>query len=132
MSDHRKAIPAVERAILGARQGTLTPETALWALAAAEVYFLAEDEPKGASLPESPVLLEREGHQFLAVFTSGDAMTTYLTGKRAAVRINGFELLQRIPPSVGVVVNPGADAALELPAQGLAEFVHDVRNTPAP
>ncbi|PRY62830.1 type III secretion system (T3SS) SseB-like protein [Knoellia remsis] len=121
-------IPTVaELAIARGQQGKLSPATTLWTLAASELWIASDDEPQGNQLPTSPLIVAAEGRdvQLLAVFTDPGVMAPML-GQRVAVRVPGLELMRRMPPGAGMVINPGHPVGMELPAETISQFVADV------
>ncbi|GEK80693.1 SseB family protein [Agrococcus baldri] len=118
-----RTVTVAERAIAAGQSGELDGNAVLWIIAAAEVWFAAEDEPVDGSLPNSPMSVSREGGSpALAIFTGADLLEPWRE-HRVSIRIPGFELLRRIPAGTGVVLNPGHAAGLELPAEGVASIV---------
>ena len=39
--------------------------------------------------------------------------------------MNAFDLLRRMPPEYGIVINPGADVGFDLPPGGIQDIVKD-------
>lgn len=122
MGEGTRPATMVERAIGQGRAGKLSPETVLWVIAASDVVLLNEAEPSAAAFPDAPLVLARDDGRFLPIFTHQDQFGT-LAGGRVPVLVPAFELLRRVPEDVGLVVNPGNQLGMELPADGLRAFV---------
>lgn len=41
------------------------------------------------------------------------------------ISMNAFDLLRRMPPEYGIVINPGADVGFDLPPGGIQDIVKD-------
>jgi hypothetical protein len=67
-----------------------------------------------------PVLYEREGVPILAVFTSLDRATVVSAMAPFAVTMTGRELVDRMPPDYGIVVNPGHGEGFDMSPQSVA------------
>lgn len=118
-----RTVTVAERAIAAGQAGELDGGAVLWTLAAAELWFAADDEPSDGALPASPMSVSREGAApALALFTSADLLEPWLE-QRVRVRVPGFEILRRMPAGTGAVVNPGHSVGLELPTEGVASIV---------
>ena len=73
-----------------------------------------------------PVLFDKIGISMLAAFTD-KTRASYLSDiARYCLEMNGLEVLRRIPPGYGLVVNPGFGVGLELSPEGIAEIVKDM------
>lgn len=118
MGEGTRPATMVERAIGQGRGGKLSPETVLWVIAASDVILLNEAEPSAADFPDVPLVLARDDGRFLPIFTHQDQFGT-LSGGRFPV----LELLRSVPEDVGLVVNPGNQLGMELPADGLRAFL---------
>jgi hypothetical protein len=118
----------LERVIARAQEGSLDLPTVLWTLAASDLVILNDGPPEGG-FPAQPLVVGRDGQNFLAVFTHRDLAAPSLTGERVVVHIPAVEVLRRVPAGVGLVVNPGFALGLEVPAPGLRAFTQDVLET---
>ena len=73
-----------------------------------------------------PVLFDKIGISMLAAFTD-KTRASYLSDiARYCLEMNGLEVLRRIPPGYGLVVNPGFGVGFELSPEGIAEIVKDM------
>ena len=91
-----------------------------------DVFVLSSEDVSGDSF--NPMQYERCGEVFVATFTA--LSRTQRVAKQApyCLSIKASELLNRISPNVGIVLNPGCSAGFELPASGLEgirrDFLH--------
>lgn len=122
MAEHARSATILERAVARGQQGRLSPEVVLWVLAAGNVVILDEGEIEPTSFPSSPLIVRRGEAPFLAVFTHEDFSQMYKAAGRVAVAVPAFEILRRLPGSVGLVINPGSALGLEVPPDGLQAF----------
>lgn len=91
-----------------------------------DVFVMSSDEVDGNSF--NPVQYERSGEVFVAAFTSLERTKRLAKQFPYCLAIRASELLSRISPKVGVVLNPGWSAGFELPASGIdgirRDFLH--------
>lgn len=96
-------------------------------------YFLTSDLviasetevlPSGAGLV--PLLFEKSGVQMLSVFTSLSGVKLFKDKTPYCLSMKGKDLLSRVPPGYGLVVNPGFDKGFDLPPSGLIEIKKDL------
>lgn len=121
MAESRPA-SVLERAIAQGQEGRLDSGTVLWVIAAGQILLLNEGEPPESDFPDAPLIVDGPRGRFLAVFTHPDQFGRF-SAERVPVLVPAFELLRRVPGSVGLVVNPGNALGLEVPAEGLRAFV---------
>lgn len=122
MGETTRPASVAERAIAQGQGGKLDSATALWTIAASEILLLNEREPPAADFPDAPLVLGSTDGAFLPVFTHQDQLGAYAAG-RVPVLVPAFELLRRVPDGVGLVVNPGNQLGMTVPADGLRAFV---------
>ena len=73
-----------------------------------------------------PVLFDKLGTNMLAAFADKTRASHLADIARYCLEMNGLEVLRRIPPGYGLVVNPGFGVGLELSPEGIAEIVKDM------
>jgi hypothetical protein len=123
-----RAATVLERVIARAQQGSLDLATVLWTLAASDLVIINDGPPDGG-FPAQPLVVGRDGENFLAVFTHRDLAAPSLMGERVVVHVPALEVLRRLPGGIGLVINPGYALGLEVPAPGLRAFTQDVLET---
>lgn len=72
-----------------------------------------------------PLLFPKDGVQMLACFSSKERAEMFAGVAPYCLVTNGRELLRRIPPSCGLVVNPGHSVGFDVPPSGVARIVQD-------
>jgi hypothetical protein len=116
---------AIEHRILAARSGDVTGDTLMLEIAATDIFIPSDTLPAPDGSGFAPILLEQQdGTCFVAVFTAAP---------RAAIlsphvmQAPGANFLRRVPQGYGVIVNPGTDAQIFLPPDGVAALQHDLK-----
>jgi hypothetical protein len=80
-------------------------------------------EPDGSGY--RPILLEQDEFSLVALFTTAARMEK--TMAPTLMRMNGRQFFLRLPVGYGAIVNPGFDAQIILPPQGIAALKEDLR-----
>lgn len=132
MTDQTRSATILERAVARGQQGHLTPETVLWVLAAGNIVILNDGEPEPSGFPSSPLTVRKGDVSFLAVFTHEDFSELYAAADRVVIAVPAFEILRRLPGSVGLVINPGSALGLEVPSGGIQAFTASLLETQIP
>jgi len=83
--------------------------------------------PSGAPVGQrfdgfQPVLYDRDGTPMLAVFTHVERIGSVGRLAPYAVSMTGAQLVVRMPPETGLVVDPGHRHGFELPPHGVASL----------
>ncbi|TFD61599.1 SseB family protein [Cryobacterium suzukii] len=128
MTSGSRTTTVLERAIVMARQGSLPLQALLWSLAASEVLLLSRAPFTDVGEFE-PLVVERDGNRFLAVFTHSDLMQEFERPERSVVVMTGLEFFRRIPADAGITVNPGSTLGFELPALGAMDFARELTSS---
>lgn len=91
-----------------------------------DVFVLSNDNPSSHSF--NPIQYVRSGASYVATFTSLERTQRLAKQFPNCLSIRASELLRRISPSVGLVLNPGWTVGFEIPASGLEgirrDFLH--------
>jgi hypothetical protein len=74
-----------------------------------------------------PLLFEKDGHPFVAVFSSLSRPGLHSGMAEYVLQMNGREFFLRMPASYGVILNPGFVAQLIIPPTGVSEFRKDLK-----
>lgn len=116
-----RAQTVAELAIVRSRAGAITPQAALWAVAAS-VLVVPNSNPEadGSLATFSPVLVGREGVQFLVAFTLPERAGRFRESAASFFEMTGADLVLRLPAETGLVLNPDSAIGFELPPAGLA------------
>ncbi len=70
-----------------------------------------------------PIFFEKQGTRMLAVFTDKARASQLTHVAKYCLVMNGLEVLRRMPPENGIVVNPGLKVGFELSREGIAQIV---------
>jgi len=114
----------LEHRILAAQAGELSGDALMQEIAAADIFIPSDTPvaPDGSGF--SPVLLEdQQGMAFVAVFT--DRARTQALAPHGMQAL-GAHFIRRIPAGYGMIVNPGTDAQIFLPPDGVAALKADL------
>ncbi|HSS12403.1 MAG TPA: SseB family protein [Rhizomicrobium sp.] len=114
----------IEHRILAAQNGELSGDTLLREIAASNLYIPSHDDVQEDGSRFQPVLLDMEGQPFVAVYT---ALARVPKDPPYLLQTIGTYFFLRLPPGYGVMVNPGYDAQMLVPAQGVAAVQQDLR-----
>lgn len=120
---------ALEQALVDARDGHAPASTLFEALFAAKVFTLLNEEPgaDGAlSGTASLLVLNSEAHEpLVGLFTAAERAAGWpeqAPAYRYGLLVEFRWLLPRLSDGVGIVLNPGASVAVELPPELVAKL----------
>ncbi|MGH8603201.1 MAG: SseB family protein [Gammaproteobacteria bacterium] len=109
----------LEKQLSEAQAGKLTLDDFLRTLISTELLIVSVEEVLPGESGIVPLLFDRAGTPMAAVFTDAARVVPFQTQVKSVMRSNGLEMLRRIPPGYGVVINPGFDTGLELLPEGI-------------
>lgn len=121
----------LERAIARGQKGDIDSSATLWTFAASTIFIVNNGEVAGGQFPTAPLLVEREGDQFLATYTHPDQISN-LGGELKIVALPAFEVLKRLPRHAGIAINVGSLINLAVPAEVIHSFTEQLVNTKIP
>lgn len=115
----------IERRIADARNGQDDGDALIRAIADADLFIPSARDvaPDGSGF--SPILLEQDDLSLVAVFTAAARMEKGMAP--VLMRMTGKSFFLRLPAGFGVIVNPGFDAPVILPPEGVAALKEDLR-----
>ena len=120
----------IEHRIVAAMTGALDGDALMHELAAADIFVPSDTPLQSDGSGFSPVLLEdQEGMAFVAVFTAQSRTKALAPHGMQAL---GAHFIRRIPAGYGMIVNPGTDAQIFLPPDGVAALKADLGEPGAP
>ncbi len=115
----------IERQILNVRAGKYPADMLMQDLATADLYIPSKGEVQEDGHGFVPVLLEEAGMPFVAAFTALSRPPRDMAGY--LLKASGRAFFLRLPAGYGVIFNPGYDAQLLLPPDGVAMLKQDLR-----
>ena len=115
----------IERRILDVQAGKYPADALIREMADSELCIPSNGPVRDGWKGYVPVILEQNGIAFVAAFTAASRQTKdfapYL------LRSEGRPFFQRWPSGYGVIFNPGYDAQLLLPPDGVAILKQDLQ-----
>jgi SseB protein N-terminal domain len=114
----------IEHQILEAQNGKISGDALLRRMADADLYIPSTEEVKTDGSGFHPVLIDQDGSPFVAVFTAMSRQPKDMAA--CTMQMNGRQFFRRLPAGYGVMVNPGYDAQVLVPAHGMAAFKQDL------
>ena len=118
---------AIERRIQEARTGTVPGDTVMLEMADAELFIPSTQQIQNDGSGFRPVLLEQDSLSFVAAFTAAGRQPHDMAAY--ALRMTGRHFFLRLPPGYGVILNPGYDAQMLLPPEGVTALQQDLKKT---
>jgi hypothetical protein len=115
----------IERQILNVQAGTYPADALMQDMANSDLYIPSKGEVQEDGRGFVPVLLERGDMAFVAIFTALSRQPRGLA--EYLLKATGRAFLLRLPPGYGVIFNPGYDAEMLLPPDGVAMLKQDLR-----
>ena len=114
----------IEQHILDVQAKTYTADALMREMANHDLYIPSTGEVQEDGRGFVPILQDQGGMLFVAVFTALSrlprGMARYLLKARAGT------FFRRLPPGYGVIFNPGYDAQLLLPPDGVEMLKQDL------
>ena len=112
----------LEEKLISAQRGELSPDEFLSFLLESDL-FVPSATPVGDDMAgATPLLYEREGKMLLTVFTALNRAKVVQSKASYCLSINGRELLLRMPPKHGIVVNPCYRIGLEIDPEAVLDL----------
>jgi hypothetical protein len=112
----------LETLIVAAKSGARPVADMMSALFKSGVFIAAKRElqPDGSGF--DPLLLGEADAPLVAVFTSGPHATLHRDAASFVLRMTAVEFFRRLPTGYGVILNPGYDVQMVMPAHAIAEM----------
>ena len=116
---------AIEQRILDVQAQTYSADALMREMANHDLYIPSKGEVQEDGRGLVPVLLEQGGMPFVMVFTALSRRPRGLA--EYLLKANAGAFFRRLPSGYGVIFNPGYDAQLLLPPDGVAMLKQDLR-----
>ena len=94
-----------------------------FAISNVELPSAEEVHGNGAGL--SPILFDKDGVMMLAIFTDKSRIGAYVERAPYCVSMKAIDVMRRLPPGVGIVVNPGFKLGFDISPEGIKEVLRD-------
>src|SRR5882757_4480608 len=114
----------IERRILDVQAQTYSADALMREMADHDLYIPSKGEVREDGSGYVPVLLDQGSMPFVAVFTALSRLPPGLA--EYLLKANGGAFFRRLPSGYGVIFNPGYDARLLLPPDGVAMLKRDL------
>lgn len=114
----------IERKILAVQAGKYPADALIREIAESDLFIPSKGDAQEDGRGFVPVLIEQGDMLFVAVFTALSRLSHDTAEYRLQTKAKAFFL--RLPPGYGVIVNPGHDAQLLLPPDGVALLKQDL------
>lgn len=75
----------------------------------------------------APILYEKHGVMMLAAFTDKSRVSQMTDLAPYCLVMTGENVVRRIPPQYGLVINPGLEVGLDFSPDGLRRILHELR-----
>ena len=115
---------AIEQRILDVQAQTYSADALMREMANHELYIPSKGDVQEDGRGFVPVLLEQGGMSFVMVFTALSRQPRGLA--EYLLKANAGTFFRRLPSGYGVIFNPGYDAQLLLPPDGMAMLKQDL------
>ena len=114
----------IEQRILDVQARSYSADALMREMANHDLYIPSKGEVREDGSGLVPVLQDQGGMKFVAVFTSLSRLPRGLAEYLLKAKAGAF--FRRLPPGYGVIFNPGYDAQLLLPPDGVAMLKRDL------
>jgi len=93
--------------------------------AISNIELPSAEEVRGDGAGLSPILFDKGGVMMLALFTDKIRIGTYAERAPYCVSMKAIDVMRRIPPGIGIVVNPGFKLGFEISPDGIRDVLRD-------
>jgi hypothetical protein len=114
----------IEQRILDVQAQTYSADALMREMADHDLYIPSKGEVREDGSGFVPVLLDQGGMPFVMVFTALSRQPRDLA--EYLLKANRAAFFRRLPSGYGVIFNPGYDAQLLLPPEGVAMLKRDL------
>ena len=114
----------IEWRILEVQAGKYSADALIREMADCDLFIPSQSEVQQDGAGFTPVLVDQAGMPLVTVFTARSRHARDIAG--TLLQANGRAFFRRLPPGYGVIFNPGYDAQLLLPPDGVAMLKLDL------
>jgi hypothetical protein len=114
----------IEYQILKAQDGALSGDALLRRMTDADLFVPSTGDVQSDGSGFQPVLIDQDGSPFVVVFTAVSRQPKDMAA--CTMQMNGGQFFRRLPAGYGVMVNPGYDAQILVPPDGMAALKQDL------
>jgi hypothetical protein len=114
-----------EKLLQQARAGQAPVSRLMQGLVEAELAIPSATEVMPDGQGFQPVLFPKEQVQMLAAFTDRSRIGTLAELAPYCLAMKGLDLLKRMPPGCGIVINPGSTLGFDIAPDGIRRILED-------
>lgn len=115
----------LEIAMLKAKSGFLAAPELMRLFVEARLIVPSGGEVAATGHGFQPLEFSRSDTTMLACFSTRERIGEFSGMAPYYLEMTGRQLLERLPPSYGIVINPGWPVGFEIPPQGVAKILSD-------
>ena len=120
----------LDQAILAARAGTLSQHDFVARLVTSQIAIPSRTEVFRELSEVRPILLDKGKETFVAAFTDIASVDAFRNLASYCLQIDALAWLRVMPRDIGLVLNPGMDAAIQFSAEGVQQIVRNFSPEP--
>jgi len=125
MSNSFSPLNDFESKLVQAQEGEVTVPELMASLAAADLALPSANVVEQDWSGFQPLLFTKNSTPMIACFSAKERMVDYADMVPYCLVIKGRELLRRMPPGHGLVINPGQRFGFDVSPDGIAQIVTD-------
>jgi hypothetical protein len=116
---------AIERTLIKAMAAEISLQEFLQTFVSSEVVLPSATEVQSDGRGLSPLIYDKSGYQMVAIFTHLDRARHCESVAPYSLVLGGRDLLVRIPPGFGIVVNPGFLVGFDISPNSIGQIKQD-------
>jgi hypothetical protein len=116
----------LELRLLQAKEKIISEDVFVKELINSDLAMPSATEVKDDGTGFQPILFDKHGVNMLAAFTDKGRIGELRSMAKYCLTMNGMQVLRRIPPGCGLVLNPGGAVGIELSQEGIVQIIKDM------
>ena len=120
----------LDQAILAARAGTLSQQDFVAKLVGSKIAVPSRTEVHQELSEVRPILLDKGNETFVAAYSDVAYADAFRNLASYCLQIDALAWLRVMPRDIGLVINPGMNAAIQFSAQGVQQIVRNFSPEP--